>query len=327
MKLPFPKNLSRTILALHGDVGRAWIDGLPDLLDACAERWSLRILPPFPDLSYNYVAPAVRADGRAVVLKVGVPNPELLAEMAALRHYAGRGIVQLLDADPVWGVLLLERLVPGTALATLDDDEEATHIAAGVMRALWQPLPPEHAFPTLERWTAAIGRLRQRFDGTTGPLPARLVELAEGLLPQLLASQSEPVLLHGDLHHMNILRAGRAPWLALDPKGVAGEPAYEVGPFLYNPLPQVATWPNLSRVLARRVDILSAELGFTRERLIAWGIVTAVLSACWSIEDEGAGWEAVLMCAEALITQYLGASQVFLAAEASTEDAGGCRPV
>jgi streptomycin 6-kinase len=288
------------MLELHGAAGQAWLERLPAFLDACAQRWSLQLLPPFPNLSYNYVAPAVRADGSAVVLKVGVPNPELLTEAAALRLYAGRGTVQLLDADPEWGALLLERLQPGTPLSSLADDEQATAIAAGVMRQLWRPLPPDHPFPTLARWFASLGRLRQRFGGGTGPLPGHLVERAERLLAELLATAGEPVLLHADLHHTNILRAERQPWLALDPKGVAGEPAYEVGTFLYNPLPQVASWPELPKVLGQRVDLLSAELGFERERILAWGIATAVLSACWSVEDEAHGWEPVLVCAEAL---------------------------
>jgi streptomycin 6-kinase len=72
---------------------------LPALLDACARRWSLALQPPF-ELSYNYVCPAVRADGTEMVLKVGVVNPELLTEIAALQLYAGRGCAQLLDADP-----------------------------------------------------------------------------------------------------------------------------------------------------------------------------------------------------------------------------------
>jgi len=295
-----PAHLARTIVALNGPAGLEWLERLPALLAACAQRWSLRLLPPFAPLSYNYVCPAVRADGTAVVLKVGVPNPELLTEITALRLYAGHGIVRLLDADPAEGALLLERLQPGIPLSSLEDDEQATVIAAGVMRQLWRPLPPDHPFPALEKWTASIGRLRQRFGGQSGPLPERLVGMAETLLPELLASQAEPVLLHGDLHHMNILRSERAPWLALDPKGVAGEAAYEVGTFLYNPLPGIVSWPNLRQLLARRVDVLAAELGLDRGRLIAWGIVTAVLSACWSVEDEGYGWEPVLVCAEEL---------------------------
>ena len=293
------KNFTRIMNELHGEAGLAWMKRLPDLLSACARRWSLSLLSPFPNLTYNYVIPALRADGLPVVLKVGFPHPELLTEIAALRFYAGRGSVQLLDADEEWGVLLLERLLPGISLLHLDDDEAATSIAAQVMRNLWQPAPAQHVFPTVAEWVDGMQLLRPRFDGTTGPLPTYLVEQAETLFAELLPSMAAPVVLHGDLHHDNILSANRQSWLALDPKGIVGEAAYEVGALLRNPS-QLLNWPNVAQIMARRVDQLADELCFDRQRIIRWGIAQAVLSAWWSIEDHDHGWESSIQCAEIL---------------------------
>jgi len=89
------------------------------------------VAPPFLNMSYNYVAPAVRADGSQAILKLGVPHPELSSEIAALRHYDGHGCARLLEADPERGALLIERLLPGNMLLDLTDDEEATRIAFG----------------------------------------------------------------------------------------------------------------------------------------------------------------------------------------------------
>ena len=83
---------------------------LPTLLEYCAQQWSLRVLPAFPNLSFNYVAPAQREDGTDVVLKIGLPHRELRTEIDALRLYAGRNSVRLLEADPEKGILLLERI-------------------------------------------------------------------------------------------------------------------------------------------------------------------------------------------------------------------------
>jgi streptomycin 6-kinase len=295
-----PDSLAGTIVELYGQTGIEWLNRLPSLLADCAQRWSLRVLPPFDPLSYNYVAPAVRADGTDVVLKVGVPNPELLTEIEALRLFGGVGMVQLLDADPEQGILLLERLKPGTLLSSLADDAQATSIAAKVMQQLWRPAPESHPFPTVGRWVAGLQRLRDRFDGGTGPFPAIWVERAERLFAELIESMAEPVLLHGDLHHFNILAAERQPWLALDPKGVVGEPEYEVGALLRNPFPYILRVPQLGRVLARRVDQLAEELGFDRARLVSWGVAQAVLSAWWSFEDHGHGWEPGITFAEVL---------------------------
>jgi streptomycin 6-kinase len=203
------------------------------------------------------------------------------------------------------GVLLLERLQPGTMLSTLADDEEATRIAARVMRQLWRPVPPDHPFRTVNDWASGLERMRQHFDGGTGPLPTALVEKAEGLFADLLSSMDGAVLLHGDLHHYNILQAERQPWLAIDPKGIVGEPAYEVGALLRNPIFSFLEWPHLDQITARRVDILAEELGFDRERLLGWGLAQSVLSAWWCIDDHVDCWQGAIRCAE-IFDEVLG---------------------
>ena len=298
-----PSRFARTQVELYGTAGAEWLKRLPILIAECEQRWSLTVGAPFEPLSYNFVAPAVRANGKDVVLKVGFPNPELLSEIEALRIFDGRGIVQLLKAYRDQGVMLLERLKPGTPLSSIINDQRVTSIAAQVMRQLWRPVPPGHSFPTVEKWAAGLNRLRQRFDGGTGPLPSHLVEEAERLFEELIGSMDEAALLHGDLYHDNILAAERQPWLALDPKGLVGEPAYEVGALLRNQLPQDLKTPQASRILRRRIDQFAEELGFDRQRLRAWGLAQAVLSAWWSIEDHGYGWEQAMACAELLSAQ------------------------
>lgn len=285
-----PDNFARTMRAVHGAAGEAWLQNLPGLLADCERRYDLVVQRPFPDLSYNYVAPATRANGTAVVLKLGVPHPELSCEIAALRCFDGRGAVRLLAGDAARGVLLLQRLRPGHMLTTAADDDTATRIAAQVMQQMWRPPPAEHAFPTIADWAQGLQRLRAAFDGGVGPFPRKLVETAESLFRDLLASQAAPALLHGDLHHYNILAAHetapRVPWLVIDPKGVVGEPAYEVGAFLRNPL-GLAQRPDLAQILARRVAILAETLGIDPKRIAGWGTAVSVLSAWWSYEDMG----------------------------------------
>ena len=214
-----PAELARTTIELRGAAGVEWLERLPALVAACGERWSLEVGPPFPQLSFNYAAPARRIDGTAAVLKLSYPDdPGFHMEAEALRLFAGRGAALLLELDKGRGAMLLERLEPGVPLTTVGDDEEATSIAAGVMRRLWRPVPRDHQFPTVSEWARGFDRLRRSFGGGTGPMPVTLVEEAEGLFADLLASEEEPVLLHGDLHHHNVLAARREPWLAIDPK-------------------------------------------------------------------------------------------------------------
>jgi streptomycin 6-kinase len=287
-----PEDFVRTNLEQRGTIGAAWLERLPAILADCERRWSLKIGPPFPQLSYNYAARASYPDGRTAVVKVCVPDREFQTETEALRLYAGQGSVELLDADLPSGVMLLEDVRPGTLLSSVQDDREATSIAAAVMRRIRRPAPTDHTFPTIADWGKGFERLRRWFDGGTGPFPPQLVERAESLFSGLLASMGDPVVLHGDLHHFNILAAEREPWLMIDPKGVVGEAEYEVGAFLRNPIPDIYTHPDLVQLLTRRVDQFSEELGFDRERVRDWGMSQAVLSAWWYFEDtEGNGGE------------------------------------
>ena len=298
--MPVPDGVARTAVELYGERGAAWAQRLPALIATLAERWGFRVLSPLAGLAANYVAAVVCADGTEAVLKVAVPNPEVLTEIEALRLYAGGGAARLLQADEAEGALLVERLQPGTPLADLADDEQTIAIAAEVMRRLWRLLPAAHPFPSVADWARGLERLRARFGGGTGPFPAALVERAESLFAALIASAAAPVLLHGDLHHWNIVRARREPWLAIDPKGLAGEAAYEAGALVRNCLPEPAAPGPTRRLLARRIDQLADALGCERERLLGWSLAQAVLSAWWSYEDTGRIWGQALTVAECL---------------------------
>jgi streptomycin 6-kinase len=149
-------------------------------------------------------------------------------------------------------------------------------------------------------WNDDLQLLRPHYGGSTGPFPARLIEEVESILPALAATAPAPLLLHGDLHYDNILAAERQPWLAIDPKGLVGEPAYETGALLYNPQPQLLDVPHPGRILARRVNQLAEELHLDRARVRGWGIVRAVLSAWWHMQSTGEVWQGTLTCAELL---------------------------
>lgn len=279
-----PEGFHRRITGAFGEAGTKWLEALPALLQELATYWGITIQEPFADMAYRFVAPAVRDDGSEVVVKAGVPNRELRAEITALGLFDGHGSVRLLEALPERGAFLLERLKPGRALFHLHDDEAAISAACGIMAKLWEA-GPAAGFPTVPDWARGLERLRKRFDGGTGPFPSRLVETAEGLFKDLISSMAEVTLLHGDLHHWNILSAEREPWLAIDPQGVIGEPAYEVGAWLRNPFPFLLEEPRLDRLTKRRVDQFAAELGLERDRLLGWGVAQAVLSTWWAYED------------------------------------------
>ncbi|MEZ0396603.1 MAG: aminoglycoside phosphotransferase family protein [Anaerolineales bacterium] len=298
MKLP-PVFVDNVIQAF-GEAGRRYLADLPARLDEAARRWNLTLGEPFL-LSYNYACAATLPDGRPAVLKIGVPNEELTSEIAALRLYAGAGACHLYAADPERGMLLEERLLPGTMLHLAGlDDESQTALAAEVMRRLWRPAPPGEPLLRLRVWFDELNRLRPRFGGETGPFPPRLVEAVESLLPNLWAESSPAVVLHGDCHHYNILQSKRG-WLAIDPKGVVGPPEYEPAPLMLNPWGDLAARPEARAVSRRRLEILAERLGLDRQKLWAWAVCHSLLSAWWDLSANDTGGEYAAACGEMLL--------------------------
>jgi streptomycin 6-kinase len=291
----FAQNLAHVL----GDAGRAWIGGLPALLAECARDYGLTIGEPF-ELSYNYVAPVTLADGGEAVLKLSPHGQDFRYELRATELFGGHGMARLLAHDAERGIALLERLRPGMMLVTLDaDDGRKAEIAAGVLNELRRDAPQNHGLPTADDWFAAFVKHRAEYGGA-GPLPKPLFERGEATYADLLASyDGPPALLHGDLHHYNILSAPRAPWLAIDPHGLAGEPAFDTGAFFGNPM-ELAERPDLERIVKRRADILSERLALDRQRVVAWGLAYQVLSAVWSAENGGTRWGRAMRVAEAL---------------------------
>ena len=273
----------------------AWLRMLPGLLEGLAARWSLSLGPHVPQMARNYVTPATRADGARAVLKVSRHIEETRNEIAALRLWDGNGAARLLAADPDSGALLVEWLDPGTLLVEMAaaDDDAATLVAAGLLRRLWCLAPERHGLRPLESWCGAYERNRGALARGDGGFPAALFRRVDALRRDLLASTDTPTVLHGDLHHYNVLRAQRATWLAIDPKGLVGDRCFDVCQFLRNPLPRGVP----ASVNRRRLDIFSAELGLDRQRTKDWCFVHAVLDACWDFED-GTPWQRAVAYAE-----------------------------
>jgi streptomycin 6-kinase len=279
-----PEPFVRTIKGVHQERGEIWLQQFGQLVTYCETRWSCKLLEPFK-LSYNYVAPVRMEDGTEAVIKLGVPSKEITTELTALRLYNANGAVKVLDSDEERGIMLLERIYPGQTLNTVGDEEKEALHAAAVMRKLRAPVPIGVKLPSVADWAQGLTKLRNRFDGGTGPLSERLVCKAEAAYASLIPSMRNVELLHGDLHHENILSAEREPWIAIDPKGLIGEPEYQVIQFLLNHMPKL----NPTAALERRVDIFTEELKLDKKRLLSWAMCHSVLSSWWSLEDNTDG--------------------------------------
>ncbi|HVL39817.1 MAG TPA: aminoglycoside phosphotransferase family protein [Fimbriimonadaceae bacterium] len=267
MELPRP-------LLDHNRSRPDWISSLPQLIADLERRWRIRVGPPFPHIVMNFVAPAEHDARGPCVLKVSPYVDETLNEIAALAFWRGEGAARLLEADGSLGALLIERIQPGTDLSNLSDDE-AMEICAGLLSRLWLPAADEGLRP-LSSWFAAYDRYG-RGDGSR--VPNSIFDTANRTLSELIESTAEPLALHGDLHHFNVLRSDRAGWIAIDPKGLYGDRHFDVCQFLRNP------HPVSPEVNERRLGRLCELLGLERGRARRWCFVHAVLDALWECEE------------------------------------------
>ena len=108
------------------------------------------------------------------------------------------------------------------------------------------------------------------------PIPAKYLKKARQIRDQLLKTDDPDVLLHGDLHHDNILQNGD-DWVVIDPKGVIGESAYEVAAFIRNPIPELLNHAAAPNIIHNRVTRFAEALELSERRIIDWCFVQAVL--------------------------------------------------
>lgn len=259
----------------EGDAGRHWLDDLPTRIEALCQMWNLRI-DGDPIAGYlGLVIPTSRGDERCM-LKVSWLNESTAHESLALNTWNGRGAVKLLRAAPEEGALLLERLDSNRSLEDLPIDE-AVAIAGELLRQLAVPAPD--LVPRLSAVATELVESIPRRSQELGCLaPQRLVDAACDVARQL-GPRSQTLLANYDLHYGNVLAATRAPWLAIDPKVVAGDPEYAVGQLLWTRLEDMQAAGGLDRFVRMLVE--HGALDYARTR--AWSLVRTIDYWLWAL--------------------------------------------
>ena len=219
--------------------------------------------------------------GRPVVLKVIKEEGDEWRCGEITAKFGGRGVVQVYEH--MAGAALFEKLDPGEPLGALTlagRDDEAMNILAMMLGRMAPGDPPEGC-PTVEQWGEGFMRYLGSGDER---IPHTLLEPAHRIFRDLCRTQRVPALLHGDLHHYNVLSDRARGWCAIDVKGVVGELEYELGAALRNPVDRPDLFAKLD-VVERRLDHFGLGLGIDTSRARGWCFAQAVLAVIWSIED------------------------------------------
>lgn len=274
-----PEEFARTTVAREGEAGSAWLAELPRLVEELTGRWAC-----VPDGEVMYggvglIVPVRRPGTPPAVLKVSFPHPGNDHEPDAFVAWGGRGAVALYERDDARYAMLLERARPQT-LAEVADGDEVVTVAARLGRRLAVPAPA--GLPRLsDRAGEWEEELRKDAAELTHALPRPVLEAAHATVRELGRDQPD-TLVHGDLHGRNILRAEREPWLAVDPKGHVGDPAYDGGTLLKSRAFSLAEADDLGRAVHRIVDVFADAAELDRERVRRWAQLHAVQAAFWA---------------------------------------------
>jgi streptomycin 6-kinase len=282
-----PADLAELHEKYSGEAGRRWIAGLPDLAAAHLDGWQLAIDGPVACGAVALIIPVTRRDGSKAVLKLQPVDDQTAGEPAALRLWAGRGAVRLLEHDPDSGAMLLERLDAARDLTTMQDDLAAAQIIAELLVQL-------NAVPA----PADLRRLRDVAAATLAGTPQAIRKLGDAderrllincaaRIKELITGPIENRLLHWDLHYFNVLATldGSQRWTVIDPKPLSGDSGFELLPALWNRWDDLVETGDASRALLRRFDLMTEILELDRSRAVGWTLGRVLQNAVWDLVD------------------------------------------
>jgi len=266
----------KNILEIFGAEAKQWIADLPALAEKFANKYRLTDLQPVTHMNFNYVASGYK-NKQLIILKLGFNHQALAKEASCLQAFADHGAAEVLATEP--GMIIMQRATPGVMLKQSfpNNDIRAVEIlCASIKRLHLAAIPEQHNFYHLVH-------VLQTLDGDLD-IPPEILINTRRMRDELLASTHVNVLLHGDLHHENILR-NNSDWLVIDPKGFIGDPVFEVCAFIHNPSPLLLEQANPAEIIKNRIRLCAKLLGFSEQRIHDWLYVKSILGWAWCLED------------------------------------------
>jgi streptomycin 6-kinase len=255
-----------------------WISSLPATVEHLCARWDIELDPTIPETYVTLVLLGHSSELGPVVIKSSPLAGEFRAEATALRLAAGVNVCRVYDVDFDRSAMVLERIVPGTHLHSVPmTDEAATRLAAETVYSFWRPVSDPEGLHPLRQWMGALLEWSPR----PTVIPADLISQAQDVAEALLANSTRSCLLHGDFQHHNLLQRASGDWAMIDPKGLVGDPGFDIGAWMYNP-PGVTEGGGYRERAARRIAICADVWGLPQEDLAGWAFLAATLNACWS---------------------------------------------
>lgn len=280
-------SFEQNIVTIYGEKGQEWLNELPTILTNLINQYGLSQLEPVANMSFNYVAKGFLNE-KPIIVKLGLDRKALLKEAQCLKTFEAHATpTVIVNRD---NMIIMECAVPGTTLKQHFPlrELEAIGILCHVINSLHSAkIPIEHNF-------YHIKDLLQTLDKEPD-IPNSFLKKACKLRDTLLRTTTKEVLLHGDLHHDNILKNSHG-WMVIDPKGFIGDPAFEPAAYICNPIPDLLLENNPKKIIIDRIQLCAKNLNIPEQRIYDWFYVKSVLCWAWSLDDklDASYWEKLL---------------------------------
>lgn len=252
-----------------------------------AERWELEILEFVEYYSANCIFICDSKRFGDAVLKISNPG-SCFTEVSFLKEYNGKGFCTLFDADIENGVILEEYIKPGTRLR----DEKLLEKRLAVFSDLFNGLHIEpqrtEIYPTYFEWVSRITKYMSKRDDYKELYI--YMKKAEDICASLCSEYSKKMLLHGDFHHDNILLGKNNRYKIIDPKGVIGDPIFDIPRFILNEFydDEKISYEYYSSHMKKVTEFLSKSLSVPADVIKKCVFIETAMANCWMVEDEQA---------------------------------------
>jgi streptomycin 6-kinase len=283
INLEIPMSFSKKLISCFGEIGEDWLERLPQIHKTCLEKWELTDCRLVDNLTVNLVCFATSPLYGEVVLKIEGPHPEAYGEMMSLSLFDEENVCKCHVIDLKNKAMLLERIVPGDNLTSVKNKTEQLRIGADLISTIPKLLKDDYEIPTYAQWISRTFDTARK-EKKVNSVMLELIHEAEILFNDLEASDREKVLLHGDLHHENILKDKNNRWKAIDPHGIIGVRCMECARFIDNHVISESKEEAFDKI-DEVVNVFSAKFNEPKRVIASCTFILRVLSACWIIEE------------------------------------------